>query len=103
MGLPLRNRACSKAGFPLAEWLVEPGSARARNPGGSGEVLATLRAGGGRKRTGRDKLIARTANSKRGTARFVSGEEALVDNLPHETSKAHLRLVVTRAAMAERG
>lgn len=50
------------------------------------------------------RLIARTPNSKRGTARFPSGEEALVDQLPHTvTEGASLRLIVTRSAIGERG
>ena len=49
-------------------------------------------------------LIHRNAGSPRGTARFASGVEALVDRLPRDvTEGAPIRLEITRAALAERG
>ncbi len=92
----------------MAEWLVEQGigedraillahdaiaAARLRWPGAltAGQVEDA-------------QLVARTAGSPRGTARFASGEEALVSRLPRDAAEGRpLRLEVTRAAIGESG
>ncbi len=49
-------------------------------------------------------LISRTSGSKRGTARFANGAEALVDRLQPDASEgAPIRLEVIRSPIAERG
>ena len=92
----------------MADWLVEEGIAehRAVRPGPGGIVAARID-WPGRLAAGQVEdavLSSREAGSPRGTARFASGEEALVDRLPRDAQEgASLRLAVTRAALRERG
>jgi len=92
----------------LADWLVEEGI---------GEHRAVRLAGGrviearvnwpGRLSVGHitdARLVVRTAGAARGTVRFASGEEALVDRLPRDASEgATIRVEIARAAIGERG
>jgi hypothetical protein len=91
----------------LAEWLVEEGIGEHRAIRLDGDRIAAARVQWpGELAAGQVEdavLVSRAAGSRRGTARFASGEEALVDKLPPSAGEgAPLRLEVTRPALGER-
>lgn len=92
----------------MADWLIETGigETRAIQVDG-GQVIAARIDWPGGLAAGQVEdavLIARSAGSRRGTARFANGEEALVDQLPQDAREgASIRLKVMRAAIAEAG
>jgi ribonuclease G len=92
----------------LADWLIEQGIGEERALRlVAGEVIAAQVYWPGRLSAGQVEdavLIARRAGSRRGTLRFASGEEALVDGLPASASEGRsFRALITRSALAERG
>jgi hypothetical protein len=92
----------------LAEWLVEEGIAEHRAIRLEGDRIAAARVEWpGELAVGLIEnavLVSRAAGSRRGTARFASGEDVLVDKLPADASEgAEVRLEVTRPALGERG
>ena len=92
----------------MAEWLIEEGIGEHRAIRVEGGNIAAARVEWpGALAAGQVEdavLISKPAGATRGTARFASGEEALVDGLPRTANEgASLRLEVTRAAISETG
>ncbi|KRA83880.1 ribonuclease [Altererythrobacter sp. Root672] len=91
----------------MAEWLIEEGIGEHRAIQLDGDHIVAARIDWpGELAAGLVQdavLISRSAGSRRGTARFTNGEEALVDKLPSAASEgSSIRLEVTRPAIGER-
>ena len=91
----------------MAEWLVEEGIGEERAIlVDDGAIRAARLYWPGKLAAGQVEdavLASRHKSSARGTVRFASGEEALVDRLPREAREgAPLRVEITREAISER-
>lgn len=92
----------------MAEWLVEEGIGEDRAILLNDDTISAARLDWpGALAAGQVEdviLASRMAGSARGTVRFSSGEEALIDGLPRDASEgASIRAVITRSAIAEKG
>lgn len=92
----------------MPEWLVEDGIGERRALlVETGEAVAAKLLWPGELRAGdvvTARLVAKRAGKARGTARTADGREVLVDQLPWGvTEGTALSLLITRAAIAERG
>lgn len=92
----------------MAEWLIEQGIGETRALLVDGErVLAARAIWPGERAAGTrtaGKLTAKLKGTRRGIALLDDGTEALVDHLPPQATEGQsLDLVITRAALAERG
>lgn len=93
---------------PNASWLIEEGIAETRALLLEGERVLAARVvwpgelAAGTRATG--KLTAKLKGTRRGVALLGNNTEALVDHLPPQITEGQtLDLVITRAALAERG
>jgi len=92
----------------LAEWLIEQGIGETRALLVEGEqVLAAKLLWPGELTAGErvsGRLTTKLKGTRRGVALLANGTEALVDHLPSSATEGQsLDLVITRAALAERG
>jgi hypothetical protein len=92
----------------LGEWLIEEGIGETRALLIEGEQVLAAKIfwpgemAAGTRTTG--KLTAKLKGTRRGVAMLDNGTEALVDHLPPQVTEGQsLDLVITRAALAERG
>ena len=93
---------------PNASWLIEEGIGERRALLVEGESVLAAKVmwpgelAAGTRTTG--KLTAKLKGTRRGVALLEGGTEALVDHLPASITEGQMRdLVITRAALAERG
>lgn len=92
----------------MAEWIVERGIAEDRAMLVDGEeVLAAKVCWPGSPNPGSlhdARLASRAGGASRGVARLADGTEVLLDKLPRDvTEGSAIRLIITRAPIAERG